>query len=477
MDGWWNTTREFEHFIRVYSQRICKPWVYALRNPLMLEHWDDPKKEKILWEGLKHLWTSRATEMAIRLPIKSCDVLMYCSSDKPSVQPAMHWLARRLGNAGLEVLHWGAATIGWYPGRLPSSTFPVSDMRKILGGALGYQALFDIPFSFWHSAMAYATALVGSRAIARRFERSPRRLFTEIATNRHMTRVLREILAKLQPKCILTNGEQTPVGCALTAAARMEGIRVIWFFNEWPTFQMMPVMSDELWIWNEVVGKTLQGIQTPGLPIPHIEVIGMAQLDCMEQQVRKGDVMAARMPGPQCLVFLSEHIPSYSHHNRVATETALQWLAEAAAQAKDWYFVIKPRFYHDATLLPGERFLKGHKNIVVMRDGVTMSALLAAPEVQAIAALSSSGLLLGVATGRRAFRLLVSDNPYPLPPLDEFVRGISSPEMLVRGLRQQAPASSSTSFPNRGKVLETMETLILQRVNPNHALTETEVLV
>ena len=475
MDGWWNTTTEYERFIRVFGRQAFHPWVHALRNPLILEKWDDPQIEKKLWEGLKQVWTSGTAGMNFRLPVDACDVLMYCSSDKPSVQPAMDWLARRLGQAGMPTVHWGSTTITCYLQGRPDHTLPAKGIRKALGFALRQRAICDIPRSLWFSLSTFATALAGFRPFAKRFTISPRRLFSEIATNRHMTRVLREFLATLKPKLILTNGEQTPVGCALTAAARKEGIRVVWFFNEWPTSQMMPVLSDEIWVWNNAVADTLKAIHPVGFPAPNVQIIGMAQLDCMQEQASQGDVVAARLPGPRCLVFLSEYIPAYAHHNRLATELALRWLAEAASLAEDWHFVIKPRSYHDTTPLPGEQYLQGHKNIMVMRDGVSMAALVAAPEVEAIAALSSSGLLLGAATGRKAFRLLVSENPYPIPSLDRVVQAISSPEMLVRALGKSARVFSAEAFPNRGKVLATMEALVRQRVGSRNVLAKIEV--
>ena len=464
MDGWRNTTQEFERFVQVYGQRTRHSWIYALRNPLILEQWDNPKSKRRLWEGLKHIWISGTAAMQFQLPVEICDVLIYSSSNKPSVQPTMNWLAQRLGNTGVSTVHWGAETIECFNGQLPAPTLPVKGIRKALDSAFRYQALWDIPISLWHSISAYVTALVSCNSFARRFETSPQRLFSEIAINRHLTRVLREFLSHLRPKIIVTNGEQTPIGCALTAAARMEGIRVVWFFNEWPTFQMMPILSDELWVWNKTVATTLESIQSPNFPAPKIETIGMAQLDSFEQQVHQGSVVPTRLPGPRCLIFLSEHIPAYAQHNSEETEIALQWLAEAASVVKDWHFVIKPRPYHEATPIPGEHYLEGHKNIVVMRDGVTMNSLLASPDVHALAALSSSGLLLAAATGRKALRLLVGDNPYSLPPLDELVQGVRSSGMLVAALGEAATPKVVQAFPDRGKVLENMEALIYRYV-------------
>ena len=477
MDGWWETTKEFEQFVNLYGSRAGRPWIYSLRNPLILEKWGNSSKEKKLWEGLKNVWTSGTAGMSFRLPVEACDVLIYCSSNKPSVQPAMTWLAQRLGNSGVSTVHWGPDVIECFTGVLPTSSIDASRIRKVLGSALRYQALGDIPMSLWYSATAYAMAQGCPNPFASRFRSSPRQLFLEIANSRQMTRVLRKFLVQSKPKLILTNGEQTPIGCALTAAARLEGIQTVWFFNEWPTHQMIPVLSDEIWVWNKTVLNCLQDIQPSGFPAPHVEIIGMAQLDCLEQQNQEGDIVPTPMPGPRCLVFLSEHIPTYAHHNGPATEKALRWLAEAAEDLQDWFFLIKPRPYHDLTPLPGEHYLEGHKNMVVMRDGVTMGSLLAAPEVQALAALSSSGLLLGAATGRKALRLLVADDPFPMPPLDETVQGVSSPEMLVEALSRSSQQNLIETFPFRGKVLDTMEALIRYRVKKNHVSDESAVLV
>ncbi len=477
MDGWWNTTAEFKRFIQLYGGQASSFWIYALRNPLILEKWDDGQTVRGLRQEMKTVWASESAGKGFLLPEGDCDVLMYCSSNKPSVQPAMSWLARRLGHIGISTVHWGPTSIDCYAGCLTDLSFGSRETLKGISRELGFSAVCDIPASFCHSARTYAKALVKFKPFARRFERAPSRLFWEIAKSRHLIRVFREILVRLKPKCILTNGEQTPVGCALTAAARKEGIHVIWFFNEWPTLQIMPIMSDELWVWNESVRRTLKGIQLPELPSPQIKIIGMAQLDCMEQQRIHGGVTPVPLPGPRCLVFLSEHIPAYSRHNELATQMALQWLAQAAEKARDWNFVIKPRPYHDTVPLPGEHYLIDHPNITVLRHGVSMASLLATQEVKAFAALSSSGLLLGAATGRMALRFLVSDRTYPLPPLDDVVQRIKSPEVLVKVLNAPSSEKFLNAFPHRGKVLETMEDIICQRLSHKLDMVQNEALV
>ena len=60
-------------------------------------------------------------------------------------------------------------------------------------------------------------------------------------------------------------------------------------------------------VWNERVATTLRTIQLQDLPSPHIEIIGMAQLDCLDRAIQDGEVVPAKLPGPKCLVFLSEH--------------------------------------------------------------------------------------------------------------------------------------------------------------------------
>ena len=172
MDGWWNTTAEFEKFIQVYGYRVSQPWIYALRNPLILEKWENPEAMSNLWKGLKRLWVSGSTDRESCTPEMTCEVLMYCSSNKPSVQPAMLWLARRLGQAGVSTVHWGSDTITSFPEDTLNTKLTASGMHRALGSALRYMAVKDIPISFWHSVMAYGVALKKCKEFARRFKSS-----------------------------------------------------------------------------------------------------------------------------------------------------------------------------------------------------------------------------------------------------------------------------------------------------------------
>jgi len=466
MDGWQNI-KEFDAFIELFGTGSRQSWIHALRNPLILGEWLSKKERNKSWKKLRYLWRSDSPNVDFGLPKSlNCDVLIYCSSDKPNVQPAMNWLAQRLGSSDISTIVWGPTSINGYPQSLADPELIAKKVKSASNG-IRFAAIRDIPTSVWYCISIYSKALFCRQPFAKRLVAAPRRLFAEIVVIRHMVRVMVKFLQELKPQFIITNGEQTPYGLALTVAARATGIRTVWFYNEWPTSQMLPILSDELWVWNSTVEKSLSAIFPNNMPTPEFKVVGMAQLDCMEEQAKSGEVTALKLPGKQYLVFLSEHIPSYVQHNGEATEKALQWLSNIAQQLPQWNVIIKPRPYHSAASLPGEQLVMGIDNIQILRDNTSIAQLLATPEVKAFASLSSSGLLLAAATGRKALRLAVSGNPFSIPPLDEVVERVNSPTALCEALQSPKSVCSPSLFPYRGEVLDYMKTLCCQRTDLN----------
>ncbi len=453
MDGW-QTLAEFEAFTRVFGNRACEPCVHALRNPLILGDWSSRSEEAACISGARKRWRAPTLRSA-DLSQGACDVLIYCSSDKPSVQPAMSRLARRLGDSGFRICLWGPTGLTWYSREVaqPRATASVY-------GSLSWQ---DLAVAGWWACRTYAEARMSGEALAARLARRPGRLLCEMAASRSDSRLARMVLAHLSPAFVLTNGEQTRMGVMLTGQARRQGVPVAWFFNEWPTWQMAPILSDEVWVWNEWVRDAIVTMPWCNGRGPRVEVIGMAQLDCMQDQASDRGEPELKLPEKPTLVFVSEHIPAYAHHNGEATRAALGWIGRTAAAMPDWNFLVKPRPYHANAALPGEAMLERLPNVRILRDEESMSRILAAPQVRAMAALSSSALLLAAATGRIALRMAVDVTTFPIRALDQAVVRVDSAEALIAALEGEAQPTNAAAFPYQGKVLARMHALCMER--------------
>ena len=463
MDGW-QTLAEFEAFERVFGNRACEPCVHALRNPLILGDWSSRTEGAACLSGARKRWRAPALGSG-DLPYGACDVLIYCSSDKPSVQPAMNWLARRLCDSGLRTCLWGPAGLTWYAREGESAPATTS-----VSGALSWQ---DAAVAGWWTCRTYVAARMSGEALAVRLARRPGRLLCEKAASRSDGRLARTVLARLSPAFVLTNGEQTRMGVMLTGQARRQGVPVAWFFNEWPTWQMAPILSDEVWVWNEWVRDAIMTMPSCNGRTPRVEVVGMAQLDCMQDQASDRAETALKLPEKPTLVFVSEHIPAYAHHNAAATGAALGWIGRAAAALPDWNFLVKPRPYHAGAALPGEAALDRLPNVRILRDDEPLTRILAAPQVRAMAALSSSALLLAAATGRIALRMAVDVTTFPIPALDRAVVRADSAKAFIAALESAKPVTNAVAFPYRGQVLARMHALCAERVRSRAQVAQT----
>lgn len=461
MDGWGNI-RDFKEFIYLFGPACSRSWIHTLRNPLILGDWEDRQGTEMRWKEMWRILKDGNTKLD-NLPYGKCDVLIYCSSNKPNVYPALFQLAKCLSSAGVSTLYWGPKRFDWF-NSLQTST---SSLRPTLHRDYNIwrkAAFFDLPASLWHTGWVYLKTVRANTVLAKRLRSNPRRLLAEIVLARHAEHTIGRWLKHLKPSLIITNGEQTPVGVGLTAAAKIAAIRTVWFFNEWPTAQQLPVLSDELWVWNDIVAQSMKTLQPAEFSRPQIEVIGLAQLDCMEEQAECGVVKPVALPRERYLLYLSEHIPVYAHNNHHATERSLAWLADTARRTPQWNFLIKLRPYHTDAPLPGESHLEGLDNITILRDNVSIAELLATKSIRAFAALSSSGLLLAAATGRQAFRLAVTGEPYPIEPLDNAVQRINSADALCDALAMPTPEINNSVVPYRGQVLKRMCSLCMQRI-------------
>lgn len=456
MDGW-QTLVEFEAFARIFGSRACLPWVHALRNPLILGDWGSQSEQAACVRSVRKRWGARALRSE-DFPRGDCDILIYCSSDKPSVQPAMNWLAQRLGRAGLRVCLWGPGGLAWY------SCETSDEMAAVPTAALcGLFSWWDVAAAGWWACQTYVHARLSREALGRRLADRPARLLCEMAASRSDARLARTVLDRLSPAFIVTNGEQTRMGVMLTAQAQTQGVPVAWFFNEWPTWQMAPIISDEVWVWNDWVRDAIMALPWCNGREPRVEIIGMAQLDCMQDQAADHRGLDWGLPEKPTLVFVSEHIPAYAQHNSAGTRAAMGWIGRAAAALPDWSFLVKPRPYHARAPLPGEDGLARLPNVRILRDEMPMAQLLSAPQVRAMAALSSSALLLAAATGRLALRLAVDATTFPIPALDQAVVRADSAEALIAALVSAEPPSITAAFPYRGQVLERMHALCADR--------------
>lgn len=370
------------------------------------------------------------------------DVFIFYSSNKPNWQPALDSLAHQLSEDGITC-------------RVVTPKILEPLKTNIVGAAAG---LFDLLASFWITLGIFLTTVIQLPQVFFIFIRNPIGVWNEIWSSRLRMRTVRCLMKQIQPSLIITNGDHLAWGSELALMAP-KGCHKIWFFNEWPTSDMLPFISDEVWVWNETAKKTFESLASDSLQTT-INVVGRPEVDFC----RRG---ADRIPSQPIFVFLSEYIWNPFLKMEALTQEAFRWIAEAAQQLPHWKFIVKSRPMQQHLRIPGVSLLEGLPNVFIPSEEKDLFSYLEDPNVVSLGACASSGLLVAAACGKHPFRFLISSNQIKLPVLDEVVTSISSTDHFITELKlieksNYAPKiynNKNVLFPYQGEAVARMKSL------------------
>lgn len=396
------------------------------------------------------------------------DILLFHSSRKPNVQPALDLLAERLAGRGFACAMIGPDGLSLWTRERRASPDPIP-LRA--GAGLSIHSLLLLPalaivdalrIAFRMPSGSRLRGLVASKAVS---------VAAQLLDSRIRLRTAESLLSAIRPRVLLTNGDHLDFAAELLLAARGRAIHRINFFNELPLPAFRPFLSDEIFAWNRTVADTLRESREYGERIAYT-TIGRAEIDFVipPEDPAVGRRLRETAGNRKLLIFLTEYDANPVWGTEAITREAVRWLAYVAERSPGWVVVYKTRPNHHGKPVPGREYAQGLANFIVPDEEIPFGTLLAWPGTAAVAALSSTGLSVAPGVGKSAFRLHISSRQLPLPPLDEVCRAARSPEELLEGLRELdagRPVSShdpDRSFPWRGETVARMESICLERL-------------
>jgi len=206
-----------------------------------------------------------------------------------------------------------------------------------------------------------------------------------------------------------------------------------------------PLLSDRVLVWNERAIRWYK-MFAPAGSRPTFEIVGNPELDEIRTRTPSG-------PGACQVVFLSQCDTADEWWADDSASESILWLLHVARACPEIVFQVKRRRFND--LLP--HYLSNESrpvNVELVPPQVTLTEMLARPEVGGAIAYSSSGLLVAAGMGKLAIRLCVAHQGSTVPLVDEIAHLAHSPEELARLLRlwlNRGPFPvSDTIFPHLG---------------------------
>lgn len=462
--GNWANTPEFIEFIEIFGTHASDQRLHPIRPALILGGWPE-KQAALALRKLPRLFSkSRPMEQLER---NQSDILFFSSSDKPNVQPAMNWFATDLVERDWKVCWWGPNGVGQKTKQIEQIT---NETYVHLVPDQGYwlDTLRILPFCFTFWLRTLWIILRARQSLLRqRILKNKWRLLLEIILAEHRALISKNILEKTNPKVLFTNGEQTDFGSALTIQAKKQQIHTIWFFNEWPTAQQLPVISDEIFVWNQTVEESLGKLIANNNFKPQVTIIGNAQLDDIDKALALENSNDSSLP-VKSVAFLSEFIPQYASRSGTLHRSSVELLCAAAKTTPSFAFCIKGRPNKDPSKIFELCDGIDTSAIELIPGDVTITDLLTSDKVHAIVANSSSGLLLAAASGKRAFRLVNPENFYSIETLDIVVDSVSNASDLISALKAPRSTPSSEYFPFRGSVRRRVVELLDEKLGKSN---------
>lgn len=411
---------------------------------------------------------------------QTCPVLLFHSAYKPSYWPAMSLLADRLVHKGFAC----ALVSNDYmeirrpasPGAIAVESVPGFHFLKKYGfGQL--QALKVVLHALWATLILFWLSFKRDRQVLKNLLQDPVKVWFYLTMSKHRFALSRYLLNSLQPRLMLVNHERVPIGAELIMSPAAAHTLRVQICNEPPYSMILPFLSDEVWVWNEMAARLVEETKPGGLT-PKTEVIGSNEVDVALQPPEASreaeTILREKTGGKPILLLLSEYYPGvfYDPHERPLSQKVMSWLEEAARQCPEWYFILKPRQHKLGQRPPGTKFLEELPNFSVADYKIPYRQYLNWDNVLAVAAVGSTGLFAAAGAGKTAIRLAVTPNRYCWPVIEDVSVVVNSPEEFVQVLKRLTTNSKlgalcsdeNRRFPYRGHTVERMEQLCLERL-------------
>lgn len=393
------------------------------------------------WLELKaYMSTCRLT--TIDLPV--CDVILFGSSRKPSVQPGTDLLAERLARRGYScaVIDGLNSLTLW---RTPKESgerveqavidsFPDA-MRSGVGRAESVCVALRT-CSLWALLRIYSIAVGGGLrqvVLSNRYK-----IWTMLMASAHRRRVFARLLASARPRFVLVNNERVAPACELLMSASARSCKRVLFCNEIICEMLNPVLSDDVWVWNSVAERDLVSA-VEGLRAT-VHQIGSVEAECVRirQPVSPpAEKLRSQIGDRHVLVFLSQY-PMYSFvddlDTGIAERIVAEWLVCAAMACPEWHFVFKTRPYHHRAQPEWFALMESTSAITISRGDLEFSDLLQWSNVRVVGSLLSTGLYVAACEGRKALRFMVLPQQGSVPVVDSVSQQVHGVEELISAL-------------------------------------------
>lgn len=400
-----------------------------------------------------------------------CDVILYSSSNKPSNRPALIALAKKLNDREISC---GVLT--------PTDfIFSKTDCSNIITKLHHCNSFMLACSSVAGSLLGLLSLLVCAIPNKKFFFHLLPRFFcawNELAHSRARFAGVKDFLDQTSAKIVLTHNEKIPVASELIFASLKRNIKTVLFLCEHPDVLAKPVLSDELWVWDDSIKTSMKARNYwfENISSPNIEVVGHPESDFVTEKkyefVNFPKMLNDRINDRKVFVFISEYVENKTWDRGPVTSICLNWLIDVAIKCPDWFFLFKTRPLHHNNLPPQLSVENWPENILICRDELELNDILASDRVFAAGALGSLGLYCSARVGIPSFRFNVSDRQMKMDFLDEITFPINNSEQLFEALKEKDCLRAklpveSVKWQHRGDAIQQMEILLLKLLHEN----------
>lgn len=416
-------------------------------------------------------------EKAKNISLPNSAVLLFASTNKPSWMPAIEKLAESLA---LRDFNCAVLTLDDMKicrkrqriERLEVCDESVPEYLQWIYCRLPYENVISLIYRSFSATLLLLKAAINDRPLFFYLLCNLFHTWIELFMSLHRFYALNQVLEQCSPKFILVNHERLPIAAELLLLKKPENVHTVLFTNEWPTIELLPLLSKEVWVWNERIASGLKNI-LPKSNLPKINIIGITELDYINELLEAScgyENLKHKVEDKPTILFLSQAVPN--RVNSMVTEKMLSWLEEAAILCKDWYFIYKSRPGREDSGINGLIRLSRLPNFFISDKELTLKHLLKLDNIKIVCALNSSGLVIATGMGKLACRFVVSDSIMEYPFLNEITMPVHSATRLIDLLQRCSQDDFSKMdigdeieiFPYRGETIKRMEHLCLQHL-------------
>jgi hypothetical protein len=270
-------------------------------------------------------------------------------------------------------------------------------------------------------------------------------------------------------RLLLTHIEKIPLANELVMTSKLKNIYSIFYCCEHPDALLVPILSNEVWVWNQSIANSVaqEMSNVTNRNLPEIKVVGHHESDMILERMKSSTDLdfPNYLRREKIFIFISEYVKNKTWQRGPPTKICVEWLSMAAKALPEWLFVFKGRPYQSLADVPGfESPQELPPNLILYQGTLSLGDILSSGAVTAAGALGSLGLFAAAQSGIPAFRFKVTEVNMPMQFLDELAVTINNPKELVCHLNEieigaDKPNSKLLNLPYRGKSLDQMETL------------------